>query len=134
MYEVPNEALLRAGVAHAELELEHWNQTMWGPSPYVPLNECRTKACLAGHILLAQGMTWRALLDLDRTGSVSKTALDLLGFDRNGYVVEGSDVNKFRGQVFGYTYNIKANQSLGYSPGPMKLLKERITETTGIEF
>jgi hypothetical protein len=84
---VPNPDVLRAGIKHVESHLKYWNQVGWiqigvgGLPGEVPEEEtCGTTACLAGHVLLAQGENWPDLL----SGRVwiAERAMVALGFNR----------------------------------------------------
>jgi hypothetical protein len=140
---VPNEQALRDGVANAELDLNQWDQSTWASEG--DDETCGTTACLAGHILLASGMTWGEVLDLsERDGrAVPMQAMTVLGFEvprPEGWWDPGPVAN-FVGRVFGFTIDPNADDdateeeyAIAFGPDKMKLLKERITEVTGIEF
>lgn len=115
---VPNEEVLRNGVAHAELHLDRWDQGTW-------VSACGTTACLAGHILLAQGREWQ---DMDTFG-IAYQALRALG-------LEGHDAMAFHFEIFNYTHDVALTgaKNVGHTPEAMKFLKQRITDVTGIEF
>jgi hypothetical protein len=123
---VPNEQALRDGVAHAELHLDQWHQAAWVDRGILFDGElCGTTACLAGHILLAQGVSWR---NLQGSGEIPSRAMRAIGFND----MYADDAWFFYKQVFGFTYATDVGP-VGINPDRMKLLKERITEVTGIE-
>jgi len=137
---VPNPDVLRAGVAHAELHLEQWDQSMW-------VSDCDTTACLAGHILLAQGMTWEEIVAVDSQpgGGISKMAIKALGFDTEHPLDWAKNGRSFAGHIFGYiaTGVEKVNDQgedeyetklMAFEPAAMKTFKDHITKVTGIEF
>lgn len=155
---VPNPEVLIAGIRHAEEDLEHWNQAYWAQTAWewdeVNLRStaaladdggpmCGTSACLAGHILLAQGMTWEELLEVQRQWEIddvsvvgiAERALDALGFepDDRVHVTPRDDFSKM---VFGFTavyHGYTGATQLARTRETLELLKDRITEATGIE-
>jgi hypothetical protein len=143
---VPNPEVLLAGLAHAELDLNAWDQRNWTYT-----EDCGTTACLAGHILLSQGMSQDELSQLNEIrGAVPIAALQRLGFSVDvkptgdpwswdGFV--SGETGAFHTRVFLYTrddrlpneFNEDLNGPLATHPEAFKYFKERITEVTGIE-
>jgi hypothetical protein len=146
---VPNPEVLLAGLAHAELDLNAWDQRTWTDTEVG--EHCGTTACLAGHILLSQGMSQAELSQLNEIrGAVPIAALQRLGFSVNvkpssdpwawdGFVSDGT--NSFYARVFLHTrddrlpneFDEDPNGPLATHPEAFKYFKERITEVTGIE-
>jgi len=112
---VPNPEVLKAGIAHAEKHLRFWNQNYFihfgGESWTTPLSEviaaapveapdgkpdCGTSACLAGHILLAQGHSWADLASTD----IPTAALQALGYEATSLECS-PDAIEFDDQIFG---------------------------------
>jgi hypothetical protein len=145
---VPNEQALRDGVAHAELDLNAWDQRNWiHLEGDYPQDACGTTACLAGHILLSQGMSLEEVDALRReSGGVPKRALEILGFKVKSVYPwnwdEFADRNtdKFYKSVFMWIndhrlpYDKKAgSRPLRGTPEAFKYFKEQIASVTGIE-
>lgn len=137
---VPKPDVLKAGIAHAEENLKHWNQLDWfsmGTRFPDEKDDCGTTACLAGHILLAQGMSWK---EVSRLGSIRDEALKALGFKRTPiWWGESWDENaaNFDNQVFCYTRvgnGDFGSDPLAYEESRMNEFKARVTEVTGVEF
>jgi hypothetical protein len=141
---VPNEDVLKAGIAHAERDLNTWNQCSWIDWD----DECGTTACLAGHIVLAQHGNLREVSVGGGTNHVAQEALRLLGFD---VTVQGDrswdwdrfispDTASFYSRIFLHTRDIRLGQDaygegypLATHPDAFKYFKEHITEVTGVE-
>lgn len=152
---VPNPDVLRAGIAHAEADLKHWNQQNWigfglgGGVDAAGQPLCGTYACLAGHILLASGRSWAELIDIQRRSmdfgtslqsepDISDLALEALGFPvPTSWLeeeVEETDRSNFEGCIFEFTYNWPFHEEVAYTRDALGLLKKRITTFTGITF
>jgi hypothetical protein len=127
---VPNPDVLRAGIRHIEDDLAHWDQGDWlrlrevfvYPDEPEVLETCRTTACLAGHILLAQGSTWRQLVKHQVAGE----AMTALGFG------EGGEADRFFQEIFQMTET--ADVDLAFDEEALVVFKARITEVTGVDF
>jgi hypothetical protein len=129
---VPNPDVLRAGIAHAEADIEHWNQNDWvkvGDRLPDEQGGCGTTACLAGHILLAQGYSWK---ELATVGDMSSKALRALGWLRPGVFWE-DDAQAFYDYVFCHTKD-EGDDILAFTPERMSYFKQWITELTGVTF
>jgi hypothetical protein len=119
---VPNPEVLRAGIKHAEENLAQWNQGTF-VSHAGPRHPCGSRACLAGHILLAQGFTWEKLLGV----SIPETALEYLGLDP-----ESDDGRRFDDQIFYMTENDAGNY-YGRTPELFAEFKAAVAALTGVE-
>lgn len=127
---VPNEQVLRDGIAHAELHLSQWHQGAWVHNGLdFQGGKCGTTACLAGHILLAKGHSWEDLSRSDE--AILYKAIRALGFDVRDMNYD-SEAFRFCRDVFDFTW-IDDVGAVGINPDRMKLFKEHITAVTGIE-
>lgn len=141
MIKVPNEAALRAGVEHAQEYLEEWNQGSWANVD--PGSVCGTTACLAGHILMAQGMPFHLLLhlgDQQQGWGVPLLAMNVLGFETDinpsADDYDSKDAQEFHDLIFAHVHDARAEGtwgSLRTTQEAFDLFKERVTEVTGIE-
>jgi hypothetical protein len=129
---VPNPEALKAGIAYAEKHLNLWNQDefirYWDADdepidlPDAGDPPCGTTACLAGHILLAQGHSWAQIAWMDISGE----ALRILGYE------EISDAGEdFFDTVFCHTHDDSG--LLARTPEKFQLFKAYVTDRTGVE-
>lgn len=126
---IPHPEVLRAGVAHAEADLEHWNQKNWmtmGDRLPDGQGGCGTTACLAGHIMLSQGKTWEQLYK--ERWFISEEAAGALG-------LYGADHLDFQDEIFYLMWaDENADEYLAETQENLDRLKQRITEVTGVTF
>jgi hypothetical protein len=129
---VPKPEVLKAGVRHIEQHIKNWNQSDWikvGSAYPDEQGTCGTTACLAGHILLSQGHSWRDLHE----EAIPTEALNALGFNPNG---EDGRYN-FDHEIFCYTHDHSEGGDenvLAYTPQKLAAFKAWITTVTGVEF
>ena len=131
--DVPNPEALKAGIQHAQDHLNSWGQeeflTYWDDegNPMEMPEEgdppCGTMACLAGHILLASGKSWKDIERLD----IPVEALKVLGFDGR----RSGDGERFEDRVFFCTHD--ASGPLAKTREKFELFKAHVTRVTGIE-
>jgi hypothetical protein len=131
---VPNPEALKAGIAHAQDHLNLWDQNEfltywdddgeWRELPEEGEPPCGTTACLAGHILLAAGKSWKQISQMD----IPNEALRVLGFEQGRHFGDG---DLFDDRVFLYTHDDSG--LLAKTQEKFDLFKAHVTEVTGIE-
>ena len=141
---VPNPEVLQAGFANIAANLSYWNQVTWIQQErfWVPSdNTCGTTACLAGHILLGQGWTWRDLLN-ERT--IPAKAMMALGYTEIEVPVwcdfceENHLETSWSGdgvafEVIFYRMRDSSDEELGYTQAAFDEFKAYVTQMTGVE-
>jgi hypothetical protein len=119
---VPNPEVLRAGIKHAEENLAQWNQGTFVSFSGAE-HPCGSRACLAGHILLAQGLTWEQILGV----SIPETALEYLGLDP-----ESDDGRRFDDDIF-YMIGSDSGDHYARTPELFAEFKAAVSALTGVE-
>jgi hypothetical protein len=130
---VPNPEALRAGLRHAQDHLKFWDQNeflvYWDADgqefelPEEGEPPCGTTACLAGHILLATGMSWKEI----SRGDISSQALHALGYQFTG----DRDAMAFDELIFMHVYGDTG--PLARTQEKFDELKAHVAEVTGVE-
>lgn len=133
---VPNPEALKAGFANIQANLVYWDQRAWVQvglfDEVPPANTCGTTACLAGHIVLASGVSWKELMGID----VAETAMKLLGYtwyeDEDGETVYDGDGNEFN-DIFYRMYSNQHDLPLEYDQQAFDDFKAEVSTLTGVE-
>ncbi len=151
MINVPKPEVLRAAFANMRANLAHWNQERWvfqwdgwfALHPSVPPEEniCRTTACLAGHIVLANGASWEELLT--GTTGIDSLAMEALGYtweeqscfcgdpecsNAGGWDGDGDVFELFFGRIFDQNGNV-----MHYDQAQLERFAAEVSEATGVE-
>jgi hypothetical protein len=131
---VPNPEVLQAGFANIQANLSYWNQQSWVQQGIIdtpPANTCGTTACLAGHIVLASGVSWEELKGKD----IAHEAMILLGYtseyDDDDDLMYGDDGDEFN-DIF-YQMRSQSGRSLEYSQEAFDEFKAYVSALTGVE-
>jgi hypothetical protein len=131
---VPNPEVLQAGFANIAANLVYWNQQTWvqqGVIDAPQANACGTTACLAGHIVLASGVSWEELWRKD----IAHEAMILLGYaseyDDDDCLTYGDDGDEFN-DIF-YRMSSESGRNLEYSQEAFDEFKSYVSALTGVE-